>query len=243
MSGYLQRLVRMVTHPEVSVHPRVGSLFSPHICGPSAVNHGSDEPVAFTESVQPVPLVPHGSVQTVGFPASAPTSPFQSQRPPIAPNTVQGQMAAGPVQDEVPAQPMPLLGKASVPEPLLSGKTERFTKWPAVAAGVPAPLRRPSRTVFHNAIKRPGPVADVLEDVLRPATRPSRLAAERRDESLFREVPIRERPPADRELDEIQIHIGRIEVTAVPLPVPKATKPSGKELSLDEYLKRRDRRP
>jgi hypothetical protein len=46
-----------------------------------------------------------------------------------------------------------------------------------------------------------------------------------------------------RERDEIQIHIGRIEVTAVtsapPLPAARNTS---KSLSLDDYLKRRDRR-
>jgi hypothetical protein len=44
---------------------------------------------------------------------------------------------------------------------------------------------------------------------------------------------------SEREPDEIQIHIGRIEVTAVPPPVSRPqTKPARKSLSLDEYLKR-----
>jgi hypothetical protein len=43
-----------------------------------------------------------------------------------------------------------------------------------------------------------------------------------------------------RETDEIQIHIGRIEVTAVPpVPARPAPAPNRKSLSLDEYLKRR----
>jgi len=46
--------------------------------------------------------------------------------------------------------------------------------------------------------------------------------------------------PTEREPDEIQIHIGRIEVTAVPAQVaPAAVKPARKGPSLDEYLKRR----
>ena len=46
-----------------------------------------------------------------------------------------------------------------------------------------------------------------------------------------------------KESDEIQIHIGRIEVTAVPqAPGPAAAKPQSNVPSLDEYLKRRDRR-
>jgi hypothetical protein len=49
---------------------------------------------------------------------------------------------------------------------------------------------------------------------------------------------------ADREPEEIQIHIGRIEVTAVqPAPaIPPTPKPRRVTPSLDEYLRRRDRR-
>jgi hypothetical protein len=43
-----------------------------------------------------------------------------------------------------------------------------------------------------------------------------------------------------READEIQIHIGRIEVTAVPPPAPAPVRaPARKSISLDEYLKRK----
>ncbi len=46
--------------------------------------------------------------------------------------------------------------------------------------------------------------------------------------------------PAEREPDEIQIHIGRIEVTATPpAPARPAAKPMRKTPTLDDYLKRR----
>jgi hypothetical protein len=50
--------------------------------------------------------------------------------------------------------------------------------------------------------------------------------------------------PPFREPDEIQIHIGRIEVTAVQAasPRPAAAKPQRRVPSLDEYLRRRDGR-
>ena len=55
--------------------------------------------------------------------------------------------------------------------------------------------------------------------------------------------PRRTEPPA-REPDEIQIHIGRIEVIAVPPPKaqPAPAKPPRTGPSLEEYLRRRDRR-
>jgi hypothetical protein len=49
--------------------------------------------------------------------------------------------------------------------------------------------------------------------------------------------------PAPQPADDIQIHIGRIEVIAVPPPAPRAqAAPSRKGLSLDEYLSRRNGR-
>jgi hypothetical protein len=49
----------------------------------------------------------------------------------------------------------------------------------------------------------------------------------------------RYRGQVEREPDEIQIHIGRIEVVAVPPPAPvREVKPTTKSLSLDDYLKR-----
>jgi hypothetical protein len=51
---------------------------------------------------------------------------------------------------------------------------------------------------------------------------------------------IQRRPTASAEPDEIHIHIGRIEVTAVPQSVPRPAAPQPrKSVNLAEYLKRR----
>jgi hypothetical protein len=53
-------------------------------------------------------------------------------------------------------------------------------------------------------------------------------------------VTVEKRPArAERAPEEIQIHIGRIEVTAVQPPARQAPKPSDTAMSLDAYLERR----
>jgi hypothetical protein len=53
-------------------------------------------------------------------------------------------------------------------------------------------------------------------------------------------LPVAVAPPHSQ--DEIQINIGRIEVTAIPHPTPRPSAPARKSINLDEYLKRRNGR-
>jgi hypothetical protein len=54
-------------------------------------------------------------------------------------------------------------------------------------------------------------------------------------------LPRNSGPPL-RGADEIEINIGRIEVTAIPPAAPRSTPPARKSLNLDEYLQRRNGR-
>jgi len=75
----------------------------------------------------------------------------------------------------------------------------------------------------------------VLPEASKPITADTRKQ-EKRDLSRSLRQP-------EREPSEIQIHIGRIEVTAVPpAPARPEVKPASKSLNLDEYLKRRNGR-
>jgi hypothetical protein len=79
-----------------------------------------------------------------------------------------------------------------------------------------------------------------------PSPQPPALLLPRRYPSAPAPGPDKKKPAVqkiEREPDEIQIHIGRIEVTAVqPAPAPTPARLSRKTPSLDEYLRRRDRR-
>jgi hypothetical protein len=61
-----------------------------------------------------------------------------------------------------------------------------------------------------------------------------RLGAER--------MPLEAGRDHQRGSDDIQIHIGRIEVVAVPPAAARSAAPARKSQTLDEYLKRRDGR-
>jgi hypothetical protein len=95
-------------------------------------------------------------------------------------------------------------------------------------------IPRPEPTTVRSPSRRPKGVA--------PSRNPALVVS-----GLHKTKPEAERfqraKPEAREADEIQIHIGRIEVTAVqPAPAPAAAKPQRNVPSLDEYLRRRDRR-
>jgi hypothetical protein len=104
---------------------------------------------------------------------------------------------------------------------------------------VPQRQSSPERTETRVVLKPPTAEKLRVPDptVLREARQPMTPAAGRKRE---RDLSGRSGMPA-REPDEIQIHIGRIEVTAAPTaPVRAAPKPTNKSLDLGAYLKRRD---
>lgn len=74
-----------------------------------------------------------------------------------------------------------------------------------------------------------------------PAALAAAVSLQRPSVPAFQSSP--PRAGAEREPGEIEIHIGRIEVTAVtgPAASPPPLKPARKAPSLDEYLQRRRR--
>jgi len=218
MSGYLQRLARSVSHPAETIHPMLGSVYSP------ASYRSTDESLEQNVTV--------GSLDAGSRPERgeqvAETRQKTTLLPPVQLTGPSPVGAAEYAHPESPPSEQPSYA------PLLSAapnQTPRQEVTPETAIASRQDESSGDRTYAPLMIQPP----------LRPAalTPPSEQPAAAASRSAERSSPRQ----AEHEPDEIQIHIGRIEVTAVqqaPARAPLKTLHKGQ--SLDEYLKRRDRR-
>jgi hypothetical protein len=222
MSGYLQRLVQTAAQPVQRVHPFAGSIFaSSHEDQTSGIE--SEEIVVATSAINP--MVGLTSNPTVGSTSQQPNVPQQNARPDgvrlrdfvaIAPAGTVTSFRTG---DETNA---PLLQEGQFVQPRRTASNIEETE----------PDRLPSAvalsTEFHPLMP---PEAAVAE----PRLAPVRPLAKGRAPSDNRSTA------AAQTNDDIQIHIGRIEVTAVHPPAPRTAKALDRGPSLDAYLNRRAR--
>jgi hypothetical protein len=215
--SYLQRLAGSVIQPGEKVRPLVGSVFS--------ANKGSQE----TDDFSSAAMTP--SMSETPPPKAGPSS--ESQR---APQTLlpQNQVVTTFTRKETRAA----AHESSTPQPLLPTRQQL----PAEARERPdeeaiaSPQDVNSREAIYtpliannSAFSAQKSLADVPPSFSSPMNHEKQKAAASRT--------------AEREPDEIQIHIGRIEISAVPqTPAAPATKAARKSSSLDDYLRRRDRR-
>jgi hypothetical protein len=214
MNGYLQRLVQTAAQPVQSMHPFAGSIF--------ATSHDdqtrgieSEEFVAATSAIDrhASPKLPPQTVPQQN--AQHGGVPLREYRP-IAPVSV-----VTPLQTE---------GEAA-----LIFQQEQFAQRPNPSANTEETeveqLSSPvtPQTEFHPLMSQEPFIAepDLTHAFFQAKTRAS--GDNRR--SVARE----------RTNDDIQIHIGRIEVTAVHPPAPRTAKPPDRGPSLDAYLNRRAR--
>jgi hypothetical protein len=222
MSGYLQRLVDGAAGHGHAVHPRTGSIFAPQEQEATALVHGGED---------------H---------ESAALTPLHARPPDASPS---GESA----------QPADRVARGFDPTPLFPP----LSPIPAVRTMVSAPLNRAAGPDDRNDVVDPdrrlreprGARGDPPADVRVGAKR----VGETEETSPFLTTPVRVSEPRVQsddpqrlrseqaahgaaQSDDIQIHIGRIEVIAVPPAAAPGPKAPDRSVSLEAYLNRRDGR-
>jgi hypothetical protein len=234
MSGYLQRLVDAAAGRGDAVHPRTGSIYAPR----PAERHASlprGEEGEETEHVtlrltQPPPDA-HAMPAEIDPPEPSRTAGPRFDQAPLLPRTVgsdRGATADAPpfvplLSNSIDASDDPFDERSSPPAvepqrrlPTAEGSAH-ITVTTAAAAGGNDPFR---------PVVKPAGMSGAVVSAAAPRGRPAEPHGVR----------------AAPQPDDIQIHIGRIEVLAVPPPAPRAASAPDRSLSLDAYLNRRDGR-
>jgi hypothetical protein len=241
MKGYLERLVRSATNPAESVRPWTRSVFDVGSKGDFQVAPPQDSASsAAMESPEPVSLDSAESSQARVSPRSL--RPGSDRNSSISESQLKhsssGAEQPGQSADRGPS----FLNKRLSPELLItnnqrSGRDIEETK----ETETTTPRTKGSQRNLTDRRTEPlasGKAANKSGKV------PPEWAAGSRRSSLDKSnsTAVRSGAAFDRQTDEIQIHIGRIEVSAVHPPVSKAPKAREEQISLEAYLKRRDGR-
>ncbi|HEY6446734.1 MAG TPA: hypothetical protein VIY53_09765 [Acidobacteriaceae bacterium] len=260
MSGYLRRLAAAAMHPPRAIHAVVGSVYAPHRpAAASALQEVSENPETSGDVVAP----------TGGRPGRA-AHRHDGARQPTEFEADTFEAAFTPLVVEREYEPRSLSPRRAEPGEPAAGKTaaaghDRRRGWlPRSEEHV---LEISSLLHKDTETTASGPIEYHVVDAPAHATRPERetsgearplIEMQRISAESFspRAVPSTIRPQsagvlrpagplprAERadEPDEIQIHIGRIEVTAAPPPVAArpAARPERRSVNLDDYLKQR----
>jgi hypothetical protein len=229
MKGHLQRMAASAIRPQSGVHPLVGSIYAGRAFADAtrdaAAEAGLHEEERWTTSPQPL-----GEQRDRWIEPDA-LSLFESTRSEIFERRLERPATEASRQKErIDAQRAPF-------RPLLSAaetESAESSRYDSAGDG--------ERQLRSNAsFERDDSARESSFEALLPNESRSSLAVSsvRRAKAETFERSI----PAEREPDRVEIHIGRIEVTAVPqeAPRPAPTRPR-KSLDLGEYLKRRDGR-
>lgn len=244
MSGYLQRLAGSVIQPKETVRPLVGSVFSAH--------NGHQEPEDFSAASKTPLLGETGSAKSRQLSELQDLSEALLPRDEITASTVKDVRA---IANELSGV-SPLM---SIPRQLSSmarehrdGETSLSPETAGTRETVYKPLMVNSPVYSAQKSIPEVPSTEPREAVYTPliVNSPAYSAQKSIDVSSNLSSPMKQdkRKPAasraaEREPDEIQIHIGRIEISAVPqAPAITVVKAARKSSSLEEYLQRRDRR-
>jgi hypothetical protein len=242
MSGYLQRIASNVLHPARAIHPVVGSRWS-------APRREDSPEIILNETVTPA------GPPRVANPSEDMAQKHERTRPESISSLVTRTLTSSAIQ--------PKISKSTEAASELKKGSESTAEFqPLMAAQQPeeiahgglrdAPAKNHPRDLEELHETSTAPVVDDAALTFTPL-----IQAASYSQPPFDAIrAVHPMANADRarsarqqtltqtlhEPDEIQIHIGRIEVTAaLPPPARPAVKPARKSLDLGEYLKR-DRR-
>jgi hypothetical protein len=237
MTGYLQRMAERALRPERAIRPMFGSVFAPIGRAAASETPTLEEDVFSATEDRPAPTW-RSPLDTQ--PSSPPlrSAPSDNRAAALyAPLMTPTTEPADRIEPLTPAQRAPI---TSLPAP---SSAARDTDEPGdqqmrpAAEATPSRRQTPSRVETVETLLPPQPVEATVR-LPRPAdTRPRPNAANSR-------AALRDNHPTAPDDDDIQIHIGRIEVTAVrPTPAPQAAAKTRRGApSLDDYIRRRDGR-
>jgi hypothetical protein len=228
MKGYLQRLLRTATSPAESVRPLTGSIFAAADRGDFNVVQNEELAPLLPASAQysRASVLPQAWSLFAGQNSQTSESPTKE----TATGFTQFERSTG---DESSADERiifePLVRYIERPSSDSADATERKMS-PAQEPETALPLRTGRSLTGAESIIKPSNIRRLT--VGSPGAALVKTEAPSAGSHVAR----------DQQTDDIQIHIGRIEVTAVHPPAPAAPKVRSKEISLEAYLQRRDGR-
>jgi hypothetical protein len=262
MKGYLQRLAASAARPQGAVHPFVSTLFSGTrrdgiLEETTAEIHTPalrEDAKGSAEIAAPIPSREEGVREGLRVEPLEPmlpgrrTRPVDQQEAILRVESVREHPAVDepqPVALLLPQQPVETANPAgrSMAQPLVARVEEEAQELDA-ARMLPEMLYAPQPLLVEDRTP-----AQRDEQAARES--PHREELQRPDRAAWpalRERSVGEGTGTDRRREvqhageDIQIHIGRIEVIAVQPAGARATVPARKSQTLDEYLKRRDGR-
>jgi len=228
MTGYLQRLAVSASRPADAVHPVLGSVFSPHDDSQGISSFGLDDDTAASVQRAPATLIPPARPQAESWQTSSRSGVSRDFEPAYMRSS-----SDSPTIDPTPPS-RDDAGRRDSFRPLLPDLKHEV---------LPTPTNPGQESLLaeHKPSLQPA-YSPLVQSGFAPRFAGTQTVA---NSSSFRghETRATTGRSANSEPDEIQIHIGRIEVTAVPHTAPRtASKPARKGKTLEEYLKGRDRR-
>jgi hypothetical protein len=244
MKGFLHRVASGVVQPRVTLHPLAQSIFSASAGSALTPLDASQDTTSFVRpTIQPSPAHRDAEASTT-----------QSLAPRVVDSREQFQPVVQPRQQSPSTLEASFERRAEI-EALSAIHDEslqaKFRKSQDAASG-DGELDDPSSTAGFIPImlgKHAGMALGEQEQTLSSITPNNVYANAAKVELARRSVRQQSSQPAPTvhsspsQSDDIQIHIGRIEVVAVPQQAPRPAAPATRKgISLDEYLSRRNGR-